>query len=428
MWTATVSKRSTSQVRLKVAGFSAILVLNFLYNFFHGRTLQERCGMDAVRRDVLDCRSQAVNDEELIKNLNNLGLQHGSKVFQIIFQVFTGLELSRQSAETYWKEILNHRRVMSYAMDRSIDLVPAIYDFLSLSEHPLDRPRLIEEKSYARVIKETSHDSLTSLFNKHYFNEALDQAVSSARRYNNELTLLFLDIDDFKEINDTFGHQYGDTILRQVAQVIYTEKRDSDIAARYGGEEFVLLMPHTQSINAFILAERIRTHIATQANGLPDKPVTVTISGGLASFPQNCNSAEELVNRADSALYLAKGAGKNIISMYKEEKRRYLRVEYKEPVKVKKLGFDSAPVHKGRSKDICIGGILFENHTPLPIGSRIQLSLPIQGDHPLLLIGTVVRIETFGENRYDIGMTISFKEMEKIASTEIANFLQKKSK
>jgi diguanylate cyclase (GGDEF)-like protein len=384
--------------------------------------------MDSVRRDVLDCRSHALNDEELIENLNDLSLQHGPRVFQIIFQIFTGLELSLQSAETYWKEVLVHRRDMSYAMDRSIDLVPAIYDFLSLSEHPLDRPRLIEEKSYAKVIKETSHDSLTSLFNRHYFNEALDQAVSSARRYSNDLTLLFLDIDNFKEINDTFGHQYGDTILRQVAQVISSEKRDSDIAARYGGEEFVLLMPQTQSINAFILAERIRTSVTTQVTGSQDKHIKITISGGLASFPQNCDTPEELVNRADSALYLAKGAGKNIISMYKEEKRRYLRVKYKEPVKIKELGFDSAPVFRGRSKDICIGGILFENHTPLPIGSRIQVSLPIRGDRPLLLIGTVVRIESFGENLYDIGMTISFKEMEKIASDEIANFLQNNSK
>ncbi|MEE4243607.1 MAG: diguanylate cyclase [Desulfopila sp.] len=384
--------------------------------------------MDFVRSAVLDCRSHALNDEELIENLNNLSRQHGSRVFQVIFQIFTGLELSIQSAEIFWKEVLHHRRKMSYAIGRSIDLIPAVYDYLSLSEHPLDNPRLIEEKSYAKVIKETTHDSLTSLFNRHYFNEVLEQAFSSARRYNNDLALLFIDIDDFKEINDTHGHQYGDTILRQVAHVISTEKRDSDIAARYGGEEFVLLMPQTQSINAFILAERIRSSIVARVSGSEEYPANVTISGGLASFPQNCNTPEELVNRADSALYLAKGAGKNIISMYKEEKRRYLRVKYEEPVKIKKLGFDSAPVFTGTSKDICIGGILFENHAPLPIGSRIQVNLPIRGDSPLLLIGTVVRIESFGENLYDIGMTISFKEMEKIANNEIANFLQKSTK
>jgi len=380
--------------------------------------------MDFLPKTVLDCRSRSTNDDDLIEDLTKCAQQHGSPMFQAIFHIFASLDLSPQIAEEYWYDVLLHRQSMATKLGRKIDLIPCLYDYLATSPHSLTNPRLIEEKAYSQVIMETTHDGLTAIYNRHYFDEALEQAVFSAKRYGNDVSLLFLDIDDFKDINDTYGHRYGDTILQQVAGIIESEKRESDIAARYGGEEFVLLMPHTESIHAFILAERVRVSIEKNVIGIEDKPVEVTISGGLAAFPQNSDTSSQLVHHADSALYLAKGAGKNIICLYKEEKRRYLRVKYKEPVKIKELGFKSSPTFAGTSKDICIGGILFENDVPLPIGSRIQVNLPIQKGKPLLLIGTVVRVEAYADNLYDIGMSISFKEMEKIASSEIANFLQ----
>lgn len=380
--------------------------------------------MDSVRKAVLDCRFKSSTDDELIEGFSTLINTHGSSVFQAIFNIFAGIDLSPKVAEEYWREVLIHKRDMERTLERDFDLIPVIYDFLSKSNHPLRRPRLIEEESYAKVVMETTHDSLTSLFNRQYLKESLNQTIASAQRYNNDVSLLFIDIDDFKHINDTYGHKTGDEVIQMVAQTIMSTKRDSDIAARYGGEEFVLLMPHTENIKAFICAERIRTNIETLDAGSDQVSIPVTVSIGLASYPQNGKNAAELLNRADSALYLAKGAGKNTISMYKEEKRRYLRVKYTEAIKITDLGFDKAPIYSGLSKDICIGGILFENTEPLPIGSRIKVSVPIKNDDPLLLIGTVVRVEAFADDRYDIGMAISFKEMGTIASNEIANFLQ----
>ncbi len=380
--------------------------------------------MDSIRQAVLDCRTQSSNDEELIEKLNILIDQDGPAVYQAIFHIFISLNIPSDQAEIYWDNILLHRQDISKKLNRNIDLIPAMSDFFSISKYPLGNPRLIEESAYAKVILETTHDSLTTLFNRQYFDEVLEQTISSATRYNTDISLLFIDIDDFKEVNDTYGHRCGDTTLQQIAEVIKDQKRDSDIAARYGGEEFVLLMPHTESINAFILAERIRKKIKEIKFEAAGKYFSVSISGGLASFPQNAKNSSELLHHADSALYLAKGAGKNFISMFKEEKRRYLRVKFNEPVKVKAVGFDSSKTFSGTSKDICIGGILFENNEPFAIGSLIQVSIPIKDDVPLLLIGTVVRVEVFGKEKFDIGMTISFKEMEKIANTEIANFLK----
>ena len=379
--------------------------------------------MDAVRRAVLQARLDSKNDDALVTELNNLVPTYGQPIFQCIFHIFTGLELSTQTAQDYWIATLIHRDRISKVLGRSIDLLPSMYDFLASSDHALKHPRLLEESSYSKVILETTHDGLTSLLNRSYFDQIFEQTVSSAIRYNNDITLLFLDIDNFKDINDTYGHKAGDVILQHVAQIITNEKRDSDIAARYGGEEFVLLMPHTSVINGLVLAERIRKTVDDMTITFENNELHVTVSGGIVSYPQNCTSHHELLRRADSALYLAKGSGKNNISMYKAEKRRYLRVKYTEPIQVKELGLGSLEIFSCTSKDICIGGILFENNKPFPLGSRIEVNIPMQNNENLILIGTVVRVEAFGNNSYDIGMAMSFKEMEKIANKEIANFL-----
>ena len=380
--------------------------------------------MDSLRTSILTSRTNAPDDNAFISDLNSIIEQRGIAACQAIFQVLTSLELPVEVAAEYWHKVLRHREEMIAALHRNVDLLPALCDFLSTSSDSFKKPKIVEESDFARVVQGTTHDGLTSLFNRPYFDQIFVQNLSLARRYNTDLSVLFLDVDDFKEVNDTHGHQAGDATLQCIARIIRQEKRDSDVAARYGGEEFVLLMPHTDNIHAFVLAERIRTRIEQMELDANGESFRITISGGLASFPINARDADGLLKKADSALYLAKGAGKNVISFYRQEKRRYLRVKFHQPIKIKDLGFNSALSYDGTSKDICIGGILFENKDPLPIGARIQLSVPIKNDDPLLLIGTVVRVEAFKSDYYDIGMTISFKEMEKIASNEIANFLK----
>jgi diguanylate cyclase (GGDEF)-like protein len=380
--------------------------------------------MDTIRTSILTCRSKAHDDDTFINDLNSIIEQHGLAACKTIFQVLTSLELPIEKAAEYWRKVIRHREEMMAALHRDVGLLTVLCDFLSSSPDHFLKPKIVEESDFARVIEGTTHDSLTALFNRPYFDQIFEQNLSLARRYSTDLSVLFLDVDDFKDVNDTHGHQVGDTTLQNIARIIQQEKRDSDVAARYGGEEFVLLMPHTENIHAFVLAERIRIRIEQLELNANGTPYRVTISGGLASFPSNARNAQELLKKADSALYLAKGAGKNIISFYREEKRRYLRVKFSQPIKIKDLGFSNSLSYDGTSKDICIGGILFENTDPLPIGARIQLSVPIKDDEPLLLIGTVVRVESFEEDHYDIGMTISFKEMDKIANNEIANFLK----
>jgi diguanylate cyclase (GGDEF)-like protein len=313
---------------------------------------------------------------------------------------------------------------MMRQLGRNIDITTALSDYLQLATNFLHHPRLIEAGFYENVVHETVHDKLTGLFNRPYFDEAYSRQVALAKRYRDDFAILFLDIDNFKDINDIYGHAAGDEALRRIGEIINREKRDSDIAARYGGEEFVLLLTHTDNVSGFIFAERLRLAIENHKVYYNDQHLKLTVSGGIASFPFNSPKPEQLLEMADNAVYLSKGAGKNRISHFKKEKRRYLRVKIHQPILAKELDFNNSETFAGTSKDICIGGILFENDSPLPLGALIKVKVPVSEGPPVLLIGTVVRVEAHENGQYDIGMTTSFKEMDKIANNEIGSMLR----
>ncbi len=380
--------------------------------------------MDALRAAIIDFRNSSADDDVFIQELNHLVERQGAIACKVIFQSLTSLDIPPDTAAQYWQKVLQHRQELGQLLARKVDLMMAMCDFLRTSTTYLVNPRLVDASTFERVIHETMYDGLTGLFNRPYFDEAFEQQISLAKRYNTDLSVLFLDVDNFKEINDTLGHLAGDNALKKIGAIIKNAKRESDIASRFGGEEFVLLMPHTEIVNAFIVGERIRKEVEQEEFSAHGQSYRLTISGGLASYPLNATDPKTLLHLADSATYLAKGAGKNNISLYKKDKRRYLRVKLSHPVLIKELGFEESRTYAGTSKDICIGGILFENDGPLPIGAHIQICVPVNSESPLMLIGTIVRVEAFSEKNYEIGMTISFKEMEKIASTEIAQILK----
>lgn len=158
-----------------------------------------------------------------------------------------------------------------------------------------------------------SHEPLTGLYNRRYFNETLERQFSEALRYETDLSCIMLDLDDFKSVNDAFGHHVGDEMLQLAAATITSQLRTPDVAARFGGDEFVVLLPQTDADRARVLADRIvERFVHDGAEQLPQ--VRITISMGIASFPSlDIRDAESLIRTADNALYEAKAAGKNRI-------------------------------------------------------------------------------------------------------------------
>ena len=154
-------------------------------------------------------------------------------------------------------------------------------------------------------------DGLTGLLNHRTFQGRLDEHLLAAQRYGRKLSVILCDIDHFKSVNDTYGHPVGDQVLRGVARVLAKEARTTDLVARYGGEEFAVVMPETDTAGALVIAERIRERIAQMVTGTAQGPLTITMSLGVATFPEDGQKKGELVEKADGCLYHAKRHGRN---------------------------------------------------------------------------------------------------------------------
>ncbi len=171
---------------------------------------------------------------------------------------------------------------------------------------------IIKSRDFEYQYKLATVDGLTDLYNHRYFQESLKQQMETAKRYGTSVSLIIVDIDFFKKFNDTYGHQAGDAVLRQVAQVLKKNVRTSDIVCRYGGEEMSIILPNTNNTEARINAERICKAVAEKPFKLNATDEShVTISLGVATFPKDGEIPKDLIETADKGLYRAKENGRN---------------------------------------------------------------------------------------------------------------------
>jgi len=173
----------------------------------------------------------------------------------------------------------------------------------------------------AILYKEAITDGLTQLFIHRYFQRRLDQEMRRAGRYGSPLTLTMLDIDHFKSFNDKYGHQVGDRVLKVVAELLANNVRNVDIVARYGGEEFAVISPEKTSEDFCIAAERLRKAIEEHPFEVDGERVQITISLGIATFPEDAEEKHELIEKADMALYQAKETGRNRFCCWQDSLR-----------------------------------------------------------------------------------------------------------
>ena len=171
---------------------------------------------------------------------------------------------------------------------------------------------------YAEILKHATLDALTGFYNRRQLEERVKQEVSSAKRQNRNLCAIMLDVDFFKQVNDTYGHAAGDLVLKTISRVIKEQLRDYDIAGRYGGEEFVILLPFTKLEEAKMVAERLRKSVKNTTIDIskvnPDaKKINVTISLGVYQYQTN-DYEKTLIRNADKALYIAKETGRNKVA------------------------------------------------------------------------------------------------------------------
>ena len=267
----------------------------------------------------LDLVSALAGDRPLAETekatLDKIKNERGNKFFSDLLYTITHRFFSPAVAEDLWNKILRHKYEMSSIMNRNIRIAVASLDYLSNLTAELHSATLSDEAYIASLVRLSVHDGLTGLFNHSSCFRMIATELKRFARYNTEVSLAMIDVDNFKEINDTLGHQTGDNVLTALAKIIKEEARESDICCRYGGDEFVVIMPMTKAVDAGALAERLRGRIAqTMFDGS-----MLTVSIGVASCTGTAITAQEFIQRADAALYLVKRNGKNRVEVNVKE-------------------------------------------------------------------------------------------------------------
>ncbi len=373
--------------------------------------------MDDLRASLIQQLSAySDNEEGFLNHVDRLAGTQGDRIFSVLLNIFTQLDF-REEAPSIWRDLVKHRRMMMVSVDRPVNLTTAICDYMLTVKKALNQPKLVELNLFEETHHYSKCDRLTGLYNRTYFEEALKREASRCRRYQSEFSLVFFDLDHFKNINDTLGHLAGDAALKSIANLILSEKRAEDTAARFGGEEIVLILPGTQKYSAMIIAERIRHKIEFMNLYFEEQLIQVTVSGGIATYPLDTDIERELVDCADRALYRAKNRGRNQIVLFSDDKRHNVRMDWMGPIKIQELGTRTLKrPAMGRIKDLSLSGVRFESDQPIRMGSRIQVEVPLLSkDQPLLVIGQVTRLQPSGSG-YDVGaIFLHFGEQDRAA-------------
>jgi len=225
------------------------------------------------------------------------------------------LELEEAEARELWRDAAWHRRVLLRQLGRDVGQRVALLDFIVNVRRQVMEPQIIDRSALEAIEYRAIADSVTGLYNRHYFETELVREVERARRYGGQLSLLLLDLDQFKQINDQQGHAVGDRVLQRVGALIRIHVRAADVPCRYGGDEFAVILPDSPSADALSVADRIRASIESAFDTEPigGQLVRVTCSGGIATLPPDASGPHVLFGAADRALYAAKSEGGNRI-------------------------------------------------------------------------------------------------------------------
>ena len=253
-----------------------------------------------------------IEDTEIFTFIIN-SLKHETDTpYAILTQAILHYPLNETEAETVWRAILDNKSQMELLLKRNISIKTALVDYFT-RERTYEKITIFIKDNMINAFDTAMRDSLTGLYSHAVIHAELEKEFQSSRRYNVDLSVVFIDIDDFKRYNDSYGHIAGDRILRLVALTLQDNLRNTDKIGRYGGEEFLIVLPHTNRENAKKIALKLLHSIQNSTLGNSTIPQGVTVSIGISELSETMQDGHDLIKEADINMYRAKKEGKNRI-------------------------------------------------------------------------------------------------------------------
>ena len=328
--------------------------------------------------------------EESLRALN--AAREDLEVYRNYFYLLAHLEFHEADAFKHWEEFKGYHVKFEEDLGRPIDTRVTTLSYFINENKQLENPKIIEMKVFQRTQEKVILDDLTSLFNFRYFKQRIQSEMEGAVHRGEELSLLILDIDNFKHVNDAYGHLTGDGILRQIGQLIQVETSAYGLAFRYGGEEFAVIGPRLGKQEAHDaanrLCEKISEHEFVNENSTPRHKISVTASLGVATYPQDCDDSQLLIGNADKALYNAKGSGKNIVCLFSENQRRFKRLSASIRGELSNFSNSTTSI---RTLNVSKGGIRFICGDDLPREAIVKVKLEVEAQkEPVTLLCRII--------------------------------------
>jgi diguanylate cyclase (GGDEF)-like protein len=330
-------------------------------------------------------------EEKMLATAESLYKSGEKNIYARLIHVMCHLRLSPADAKKTWENILLHRDTIEKKLGRNTGFRVALLDYFVNESRELKNPKVIEIHVYAETARQAAIDELTGVFNRRFFDNAIERELKQAARRGREFSLLILDIDNFKRVNDTHGHTTGDAVISALGKLLRRSIRSEDTPCRIGGEEFAVIFPETGADGAMVVSEKIRSEFAKLKIASTD----LSLSGGLATYPGDGRSTAELIDRSDQMLYFAKYSGKNRIICYSLNKRRHIRYPLEWELSITKNGGGSG---KTKSQDVSIEGISFELDESTEPGELMSLHLNIDSD-PIELPVQIVWVDNNAKSR-----------------------------
>ena len=339
------------------------------------------------------------------RRLHQLEGEHGEEAYRVLFFVLANLDFSVGEAESHWQGLLETWDAVSQGVGQPVDIrVACLHYFLEI-DRKLKNPTIVEMKILREVKESAILDGLTHVYNYRYFRDRIEHEVKREERSALSVSLLMIDVDHFKVFNDCNGHLMGNVALQEMAALMKSVVRDTDVVTRYGGEEFAVILCGTIKGGALLVAEKIRKLVEETAfEGEKTQPGGIlTVSIGVATSPIDATDSQNLIAKADAALYKSKSEGKNRVTPYSDDRREFVRFDSRLIGEVRLMEPEGTPI---TTANVSQRGLLFTSETPCHVGGIVEILLTLpEEDENVVCTARVVRVIE-KEHDYEVGVKI----------------------